>query len=1132
MDGNNIEQYHYIAVSPSGGEIATLDRNTHKLVIWHVTEGNAIEHRSTYPLRHNITENSINWSLAISDEDSDGNTLIALSCFNFNNLDDDENENSSPLTPLTEVIAASENDISQVNPFSSSSTERLVNNEASTSDNANYEGIINYLSSIELRTTRIVSISSGLKKWPEIEGFYGFLQFFKGSTLLTISNNFGIIRICKDDSKDLSSGSKYIHNLLTRQTRSRTIDYHNRSDDYEKKSYEIIGYPNNFVENLEIMYEEEQINFIKNSIMCGKLIIQNEENNLEMYNLLSKNMEMLYYHSKFQTELTNNILAISKNAKLLAVTINKNSVALYLNENSLNIACKEFSMIDGKIIYMTFFNDDEKLLLLELPEKDETKNNLIIWNIFEDTEKIYSFDNQRFQILDLFGTIAYIDNSRDINDNQFIKLFDEENPNEFEIRNNDEILMINLFEVLESLELSEIYNTRGYDQHERRKKDTEPWLDSDHYQTFRWLDNNETTRISYGFYTIQIWKNNELIYIYSANYNNVQESSEPLNDNNVNEFVNGCFTTEHVNDAYNSLIFFCNLKLSTIKIKKLKVDEFIEKTKRIIHNVINNNPSLWRLLDVKYNLTENLIRSQSNDIIELILNSTEENTKLHIPQLYDWNGRKKTRHELLIALENNNIRIIQRLLDYYSNNAMDNAGWMITLTQALPKISEKFPELIKELFNNPVFYEKKMHLAKSRIKTILSSNPYSTFIVDTRLPTKYKLKDKIPRDLNDNLNEIEIYMIPLPDFNEFLEGRKQTINCPFFKLVAQKNLDLFYKKNSTLEATVRFNWKVHVFQFMIRLSFYIVDFIIFNARLIFISYFIEKRAELKVILLNILHLLFHCIKSYFKMVDLHILKDVKLTKSIIKFYFNYDINCVDRIVVGKYIIIIAYLVSTIIPYFLTLMIMIVGFSFSFFVMFTSAKELGIGPEGEKFIFVETGSGTRNYSYAYIEKETNTPNFLETLEMVYLWLFGSWANVQDWNYISVKILAIVASFFLILIMTNIFVALMTDDINRAIKYSEITSFKYKADFILESYLYPLFVIIEKFYSKRKKEFTFEHTFYYQPTFHLLLDRYIFYIRTDRKSWKTEISKGTDELIENINEKVRKLDEKLDRYICNS
>ncbi|CAB5380139.1 unnamed protein product [Rhizophagus irregularis] len=1070
MDGNNIEQYHYIAVSPSGGEIATLDRNAHKLVIWHVTEGNAIEHRSTYPLRHNITENSINWSLAISDEDSDGNTLIALSCFNFNNLDDDENENSSPLTPLTEVIAASENDISQVNPFSSSSTERLVNNEASTSDNANYEGIINYLSSIELRTTRIVSIPSGLKKWPEIEGFYGFLQFFKGSTLLTISNNFGIIRICKDDSKDLSSGSKYIHNLLTRQTRSRTIDYHNRSDDYEKKSYEIIGYPNNFVENLEIMYEEEQINFIKNSIMCGKLIIQNEENNLEMYNLLSKNMEMLYYHSKFQTELTNNILAISKNAKLLAVTINKNSVALYLNENSLNIACKEFSMIDGKIIYMTFFNDDEKLLLLE---KDETKNNLIIWNIFEDTEKIYSFDNQRFQILDLFGTIAYIDNSRDINDNQFIKLFDEENPNEFEIRNNDEILMINLFEVLESLELSEIYNTRGYDQHERRKKDTEPWLDSDHYQTFRWLDNNETTRISYGFYTIQIWKNNELIYIYSANYNNVQESSEPLNDNNVNEFVNGCFTTEHVNDAYNSLIFFCNLKLSTIKIKKLKVDEFIEKTKRIIHNVINNNPSLWRLLDVKYNLTENLIRSQSNDIIELILNSTEENTKLHIPQLYDWNGRKKTRHELLIALENNNIRIIQRLLDYYSNNAMDNAGWMITLTQALPKISEKFPELIKELFNNPVFYEKKMHLAKSRIKTILSSNPYSTFIVDTRLPTKYKLRDKIPRDLNDNLNEIEIYMIPLPDFNEFLEGRKQTINCPFFKLVAQKNLDLFYKKNSTLEAT-----------------------------------------------------------SYFKMVDLHILKDVKPTKSIIKFYFNYDINCVDRIVVGKYIIIIAYLVSTIIPYFLTLMIMIVGFSFSFFVIFTSAKELGIGPEGEKFIFVETGSGTRNYSYAYIEKETNTPNFLETLEMVYLWLFGSWANVQDWNYISVKILAIVASFFLILIMTNIFVALMTDDINRAIKYSEITSFKYKADFILESYLYPLFVIIEKFYSKRKKEFTFEHTFYYQPTFHLLLDRYIFYIRTDRKSWKTEISKGTDELIENINEKVRKLDEKLDRYICNS
>jgi hypothetical protein len=89
---------------------------------------------------------------------------------------------------------------------------------------------------------------------------------------------------------------------------------------------------------------------------------------------------------------------------------------------------------------------------------------------------------------------------------------------------------------------------------------------------------------------------------------------------------------------------------------------------------ITEKPDLWRLLDVRYNLMENLIYSQSNDIIELILESTEVSTKcnqkLHIPQLYDWNGHKKSKHELLIALKNNNITI-------NSNNAIDNTGWLL-----------------------------------------------------------------------------------------------------------------------------------------------------------------------------------------------------------------------------------------------------------------------------------------------------------------------------------------------------------------------------------------------------------------------------------------------------------------------
>lgn len=44
-------------------------------------------------------------------------------------------------------------------------------------------------------------------------------------------------------------------------------------------------------------------------------------------------------------------------------------------------------------------------------------------------------------------------------------------------------------------------------------------------------------------------------------------------------------------------------------------------------------------------------------------------------------------------------------------------------------------------------------------------------------------------------------------------------------------------------------------------------------------------------------------------------------------------------------------------------------------------------------------------------------------MVYLWLFGNWDDVKNWDYIPIKILALLASFFIVIIMQNIFVALM-------------------------------------------------------------------------------------------------------------
>ena len=90
-------------------------------------------------------------------------------------------------------------------------------------------------------------------------------------------------------------------------------------------------------------------------------------------------------------------------------------------------------------------------------------------------------------------------------------------------------------------------------------------------------------------------------------------------------------------------------------------------------------------------------------------------------------------------------------------------------------------------------------------------------------------------------------------------------------------------------------------------------------------------------------------------------------------------------------------------------------------MFGNAERLGIEPEGERYDLY--GNGTKRFLNVTLEQKIKPPNLLETFEMTYLWLFGSWDNVKNWDYLPIKILAILASFFLIIIMTNIFVALM-------------------------------------------------------------------------------------------------------------
>ena len=87
QQSGNAGQCHYIAINPSGKELAILNCKEHTLVIWHIQSPMEYEQIFKCKLKENIGITTItteeNWSLAISDADEGGEILIALSWFNF-----------------------------------------------------------------------------------------------------------------------------------------------------------------------------------------------------------------------------------------------------------------------------------------------------------------------------------------------------------------------------------------------------------------------------------------------------------------------------------------------------------------------------------------------------------------------------------------------------------------------------------------------------------------------------------------------------------------------------------------------------------------------------------------------------------------------------------------------------------------------------------------------------------------------------------------------------------------------------------------------------------------------------------------------------------------------------------------
>ncbi|RIA86146.1 hypothetical protein C1645_829712 [Glomus cerebriforme] len=204
-------------------------------------------------------------------------------------------------------------------------------------------------------------------------------------------------------------------------------------------------------------------------------------------------------------------------------------------------------------------------------------------------------------------------------------------------------------------------------------------------------------------------------------------------DDKVNAVRHACKALEHLNKRTKYLVNY---------VREHRYEEMVAYINHIIWRFIRYKPDEYRLLDVRHNVMKNLILGDCDHLIKFILfgNDDEENNKngkpdqfiiKHIPRSLLWkkdrkfvkdddiecfddkpNERDKVipSNDMELAIyhckgrELKDTIIVAYLLEYYSSHATDYAGWMNTVSKALPLLYKyNYDDYTRKLFRKECF---------------------------------------------------------------------------------------------------------------------------------------------------------------------------------------------------------------------------------------------------------------------------------------------------------------------------------------------------------------------------------------------------------------------------------------------
>ncbi|CAG8482830.1 1275_t:CDS:2 [Acaulospora colombiana] len=715
MSSETNDPIYLVALSPDGNNVVVLNSENLELRVYRTDDLTKMKKISYLGL--NIVKNEssrLTWSLAISNSinlGSHSDSLIAISCFN-------ENDNLlSQKVPRRGARRKSRDHLTFDTREESSEHLNLLEEGSSRSGFRPHTWIISTWFQNRLTTSL-----------DNMGGVIRFLTTTGNHTTFVIVHSMGITTTEIDhnyERADLSFNPK--------SSISPTDDYF---------------FPAILTDQITTDEVNFQLHLFHRSVEKNYFLVEDYGSEvLEMYNLTDGELFKIFYTKVGKNEVVNgtSIFEVSKNDVFLAYCRGTNSVSIYLMENTLEVATKIFEDM-YRINSIDFISDDEKLLLVGEEEKvgEDSTTELItvilVWDLFSESENSIRKieDIQRVipakphehyhKFASASGKIVYVNED----DGSVCSVFDH--PGLTTVLNAPPPTPI---VDLVNLNMQAFHSGRGSDMYhylyrldgqlvdaKKEPKSTlivsnpEPWVRFKKYpRVSAYLNEEKTQQVIIGYTTVQVWrrkgkpKPREILqYIWSSpegknfqiiNFSTgsgrffLEVSVGPEGDHYQIRWPHSYFLLVDACKALGHLYGRCSDQLSPKK--QYIFDRLNQQIARIIKKFIKKSPEIWRLIEVRYEIMESLIRGNCVSLIRLILfeedkkkNKTRTSKQLHFPRLYAWpRTQKKSDLEVAIECAGNRWKdtiIVGYLLNYYADNAMKNAGWMFSVSQALPSL--------------------------------------------------------------------------------------------------------------------------------------------------------------------------------------------------------------------------------------------------------------------------------------------------------------------------------------------------------------------------------------------------------------------------------------------------------------